>query len=89
MDADVFRQHSGVSYRQLDTWTKAGHLKTSGEKQPGSGTPRSWDAGEAVVARSMLKLTKAGVALGVAADVARQGEGEFKLGDGVLLRFTP
>jgi DNA-binding transcriptional MerR regulator len=52
---------SGLTYRQLDYWTRNGLLKCV-KKTVGSGHTRKWLDGEVHVARAMCLLTEAGVA---------------------------
>lgn len=81
MQADVFRARSGVSARQLHTWTVAGHLRASPRPAgAGSGVPREWPAEEAEVAQRIRLLLEAGFTLKKAAELARLKNGEQQLG---------
>lgn len=47
---------AGVSYRQLDYWTRLGLTRPVGESCPGSGGLRMWDPDEVPVIRLVAKL---------------------------------
>lgn len=90
MQAEDFRRHVGISFRQLDTWTNAGYLRAFKRHATGSGHPREWSMAELIVAKRIKRLVAAGLRLNVAAAVAREsldGQGEWvkELGDGVSL----
>lgn len=53
VQADVFREKSGISYRQLDHWTTRGYLKPR-DAHPGAGAMREWPTGEVAVAKRIL-----------------------------------
>lgn len=61
---------TGISYRRLDYWTHCGYLRAD-DASPGSGSHRTWDPIEVVVASLMVRLTTAGLAANAAAKVAR------------------
>ncbi len=61
----------GVTYRQLDHWTRAG-LITPANGAPGSGRHRDWPPGELAVAATIGELRAAGVELTAAATIARK-----------------
>lgn len=61
----------GVTYRQLDHWTRAGYLHPTNGETPGSGKPRDWPADELRVAGIIAELRALGVELPVAARWAR------------------
>ncbi len=63
---------SGITYRKLDYWTKNGLLRPVPGRPDGSGYVRRWPAGELDVAILMDRLTRGGLRLAVAHDVARQ-----------------
>ena len=81
---DVVRA-TGVSYRQLDSWTTAGLVRPVGAvtsngdlprpfvqpDRPGSGQARLWHPDEVRVVRTMGRLVGAGLAPACAARVAR------------------
>lgn len=86
-------KHSGATYRQIDNWTRQGHLVTP-DAGTGSGGQRHWNAVERDVARLIVRLTKtAGMSLDAAAYVARvlatTGDTEVKVGEGMTLTVTP
>ena len=69
----------GISYRQLDYWTRTGYLRPvpmGGENRahptvPSTGHYRDWPAEELRIAREMGRLTAAGLIPEVAHRVAR------------------
>lgn len=61
----------GVTYRQIDYWTRVGYLRPS-EATPGSGIAREWPDAEVAVAALIRRLTLAGLDLRTAARVARE-----------------
>lgn len=61
----------GVTYRQLNHWVKAGWLRPDGPG--GSGHWRAWPVAELEIARTMGALTRAGLPLAMAHDLARHG----------------
>jgi hypothetical protein len=82
--------HVGVSYRRLDYWARMGYLRPHGEGC-GSGRRRAWSEPELRVASVMARLVDAGLALPIAAAVARQivesanPTGYARLAEGVYL----
>lgn len=60
---------AGISYRQLDYWSRCGFLRPEGEV--GTGHPRDYPAAEVAVAVRMGRLVRAGLTATVAAKVAR------------------
>lgn len=65
-------QRAGISYRQLDYWTRTGRLTASTAATPGSGNARFYPAGEIAVARLIKRLLNGGVAITAAHDLARE-----------------
>jgi hypothetical protein len=63
-------ERAGVTYKQIDSWTKLSHLKAE-PRQPGTGHKRLYKPGEVRVAQIMGSLVGAGVAAPVAARAAR------------------
>lgn len=61
----------GISYRQLDYWTRRGLIRCDDERTPGSGVRRTWEPAELRVAERIGRLARAGVALDLAAHIAR------------------
>lgn len=61
----------GLTYRQLDYWTRLGYVKTDGAPSPGSGGRRAWPAEELEIAARMVKLRDEGYELRLAAKRAR------------------
>jgi hypothetical protein len=78
----------GVTYRQLDYWTRHG-LLSSDPPTPGSGTARRWSETEVEVAARLVRLLAAGLSLRVAAGVARAGCGVHELAAGVRIEVLP
>jgi DNA-binding transcriptional MerR regulator len=62
--------HVGVTYRQVDFWTRKGWLRPT-NAAPGSGIGRVYPPAEVALAARMAALLKAGLAVQVAARVAR------------------
>lgn len=87
VQADQFVPMSGISYRQLDTWTRKGYLEAEGAGG-GSGRAREWSMDELVIARRIKTLLAAGFVLAVAADLARKNDGEHDLVDGVSVNLA-
>jgi len=78
----------GITYRQLDFWSRAGHLVPD-NPDPGSGTPRTWPPQELEIARRMGKLTGAGIPPSLAAKFAREDWPRGEIGDGIWLEVKP
>lgn len=78
----------GLTRRQVDYWATRGYLRPVKAK-PGYGYPRQWPLIELDVARLMMRLTNAGLAVAVAAATARvaivQRLEEISLADGIKL----
>jgi len=70
-DPDLPGPFLGISYRQLDYWTRIGLLRPI-DPTPGSGVARTWPDAEVVVAHMIRRLLDAGLELRVAARVARE-----------------
>jgi DNA-binding transcriptional MerR regulator len=62
---------SGISYRQLDFWVRAGYLKPSTPAR-GYGSVRRFPATEAEIAAYALELITAGFTASAALDYARR-----------------
>jgi DNA-binding transcriptional MerR regulator len=77
----------GITYRQLDYWTRQGHLKPR-QDAPSSGVPRKWPLAELEVARRMARLTDAGLAVERAAAFARESWPKGEIAAGVTLAVT-
>lgn len=60
----------GISYRRLDYWIRVGYLHAEG--QQGSGYRRVMDEKEILIARYMVRLLEAGLAVDGASIVARR-----------------
>jgi hypothetical protein len=60
-----------VTWRQLDHWTRLGYLRTLSEQIPGIGHDRIWPSSEVQIARTMARLTAAGITPEGAERVAR------------------
>lgn len=76
----------GLTYRQLDYWTRQGYLRPV-NPDPGSGVQRRWPEEELVVARLMRRLIAAGLKVEAAHRVARAG-GKAELSPGVWAEVT-
>lgn len=73
----------GITYRQLDFWSRRGYLKAS-NPDCGSGREKHWPEAELRVADVMYRLTKAGLTVKAAHTVAR-GQSELAPGVTVLV----
>ena len=78
----------GISYRQLDYWTRIGLLHAT-DPTPGSGVARTWPDREVVVALLIRHLLDAGLELRAAGRIAREQverpTGEVRLRGGIVL----
>ena len=63
---------AGISYRQLDYWTRRGFLCPE-QTEPGSGRSRRWSLAELDVAERMAALVSAGLTPEAAVRAARRG----------------
>jgi hypothetical protein len=63
---------AGITYRQLDHWTRTGTLHAIGEDTPGTGSRRGYSEAEARIAGYIKKLLDAGFMVRAAAETARQ-----------------
>jgi hypothetical protein len=75
-----------LTYRQLDHWTRLGHLHTIGGQRPGSGHDRRWADGEAGIFATIGRLLAAGLTLDAAIQAAR---GQTHLAPGVTVLILP
>jgi hypothetical protein len=79
---------SGPTRRQLDYWSTKHYLRPD-TASPGSGYKRRWPAAEQDIARLMVRLINAGLAVEVAAAAARnrveRGLTEIAIADGIIL----
>lgn len=82
----------GITYRQLDYWSRAGLLRPDwheGKWGPGQGgRSRTWNAGEQRVARLMGRLTAAGINPRTAEQVARSPQGRYEIGPGIWIQVN-
>lgn len=73
---------TGVTYRQLDYWTRQGYLKPGPRSVfATSGTRRTWSDRELTIAALMKSLTDAGIDVAQACQVARSAVGCWEPGD--------
>jgi len=66
----------GVEYRTLHTWVRRGLLTPSLRSSTGTGTPNLFARQDAVVARVLADLRRAGVSFDLMAQAARELERE-------------
>jgi hypothetical protein len=93
LTTDEVAAAAGVTYRQLDYWCRAGYLSpalASGRMRGHAGKARRWSSHEALVAACMGQLTRAGIAPGVAAPIARRVNGASRrlvgtLAEGIMI----
>lgn len=67
---DVSPMRYGLTYRQLDYWTRKGYIHATASN-PGSGHYRTWPEAEQRIAERMARLIKAGFRVDAAAVAAR------------------
>lgn len=71
---------TGVTYRQLDHWSRpgrpGGRILRPIQHATGAGHPRRWTAHDASVARCIAGLTALGIDLEVAARIARERDAD-------------
>lgn len=96
MSADIGRTEflelvPTLTVRQLDHWTRQGWLNAEMRpRRDGGRGERFWPFQEAVVARVMLRLTRAGMAAEVAAPIGRAIAEDVWLGENpVTVRIGP
>jgi hypothetical protein len=70
--ADDLVEQSGATYRQVDYWTRTGHLRAINTGF-GSGSRRWWPGYEVLVCSRMKALSDAGLLLAAAETLARTG----------------
>lgn len=70
MNAPELVDNAGITYRQLDYWTRRGYLRPA-ELNPGCGRDRQYSLSETAVARRMGGLVGAGLTVESAASIAR------------------
>jgi hypothetical protein len=78
--------YAGITYRQLDFWTRADYLIPIGSPTPGHGYNRRWTEEEAQIATVAKALIDAGFSAQVAIQHSRRlaESGPFKLAGGLL-----
>ncbi len=76
---------TGATPRQIDTWTRNGHLRVHNDN-PGSGHARQWADGEDLIAVTIVRLLRAGLTLPAAVRAAR---GHTHLAPGINLLILP
>lgn len=88
---EEFERRAGVTYRQLDYWTRKGFLRSS-NGEVGVGHRREWPASEARVGRLMVRLVRAGFKVPDAERIARviyAGTDVHRLAPGVTITIGP
>lgn len=69
--SDQMLDRTGISYRQLDHWTRKGWL-VADDGTPGTGNVRHWEFNEFMVALVMRAMGKMGIRAEMAAPIARE-----------------
>lgn len=69
--SEQLRVRAGITYRQLDYWTRTGYLHAANGDTPGTGNARFYTVSEVAVATLMGRLTAAGITPRVAGELAR------------------
>ena len=90
-DVAYVTEYTGLTYRQIDYAVKAGYLRPGRQwrgRKWGSGSPRIWPTAELEVARTMGRLTAAGLPLKTAHVVARSGESRAEIAPGVWIEVA-
>jgi len=91
-DVAYVTEYTGLTYRQIDYATRRGLLKPGHvqrrKRKGGSGSPRLWTAAELEVARTMGRLTAAGLTLDAAHRIARSGESRAEIAPGVWIEVA-
>ena len=80
----------GITYRQLDHWSRMGYLRPvrlDRGRGGGTGSPRVWPPGELQVARLMGRLTAASIQPSLAAVVARKWPDAEEIAPGVFIQI--
>jgi len=67
MNSMTLIHEAGITYRQLDYWTRAGLL--DGPRDIGTGNARDWTTGQVSKARVMGTLVRAGIGPRLAAEL--------------------
>jgi hypothetical protein len=80
---------AGISYRQLDHWTRRGYLRPAADTGNGSGRWREWSTAELAAACLMAALTRAGLEPRAAALIARSGRSRVDLAPGIAIELDP
>lgn len=83
----VLKAVPGLSYRQLDYWTRRGLLRCVVDQHPGSGIPRFWDPEDIATLRRVVALTATGMKLSIAFTLARGDQIEWLDRDRILVSF--
>jgi MerR-like DNA binding protein len=87
--AEVCR-HAGITYRRLDYWCTHGLLEhVPRGPGAGSGHDRQFTREQADRAVTMGRLVAAGVAIFLAAKIARSGEARYEVSPGIWLEIGP
>lgn len=84
---DLVRE-AGITYRQLDYWTRVGLLTPTGDITPGTGYSRRYEPDQIPLAIATRQLIAAGLNLRAAHEAALQlttGDGEAQLGPYTLI----
>jgi hypothetical protein len=89
-DAEIIGAHeltnrAGITYRQLDFWTRCGYLTPLKDRIPRTGYPRVYPLDQVDLARQMRRLVDAGLTTPMSlvhdTAVALLEQGEAQLGD--------
>lgn len=83
---------AGVTYRQLDYWTRCGYVRAE-QEEAGPGFPRGWSRGEVEVLALLARLVRCGFSPARASVIARaaveesplMGESSVEIADGLTL----
>lgn len=87
LSTDMVRE-AGISFRQLDYWTRTGRLLPADSptgRNGSQGFKRRWTRAELGVARVLGRLTAAGLPLETATRIARSGESRTEIAPGIWI----
>lgn len=73
MNSPEFIRRTGLTYRQMDYWVRAGHIPNpENVTYLGSGYPRDWTTAQADYTVALARLVKSGVTLTAASKAMRE-----------------
>lgn len=77
---------AGITYRQLDHWTRAGYIPGNRRLvDRGSGTPRFWTRAECAFVTRLAQLERAGINIRIAAEAIEAQTVDGRIPDALQL----